>query len=95
MKKFGHFLVFFFILSTLYGTLYFTRDYFRRKGPITERTLNRYAPLEKYFKDFSQILEYISDNEDRGRMYEKVVWHLVDGLPFYSLEPRPNTSTSF
>jgi hypothetical protein len=93
MKNLGCFLVSFFILSALYGTLYFAMDYLKRKGPISELTSTRYDTLEKYFPGSPHILEYISDNKNRGRMYNKLIWHLIDGLPYYSLEPRPNTST--
>ena len=90
--KFDYFVLFFFILSAVYGSLYFVKELLFINGPLATQSDNRYAPLIKYFGSSQQILDYVSNNEKRSYMYKQVVWHLVDGLPIYIVEPRPNSS---
>jgi hypothetical protein len=33
-------------------------------------------------------------SKKRAFMYEQVVWHIIDSLPIYVLESRPNSSKS-
>ena len=90
--KFGCFVLFFFILSAVYGSLYFIKELLFINGPLITHSDNRYTPLIKYFGSSQQISDYISNNEGKPYMYKQVVWYLIDGLAIFVLEPRPNSS---
>jgi len=90
--KLGAFAFLFFILSTIYSSLYFVKGFLKIKEYLSTRSTYRYEPLEKYFKGDTKMEQYISKNKNRTYMYQQVVWYILDGLPIYILEPRPNTS---
>ena len=90
--KFGHFTFTMFLLSALCGTLYFAKGFLKIKAYSSLRVKHRYEPLFHFFKDDSLIDEYIETHKNRSNMYKQVVWNIIDGLPIYVLESRPNSS---
>jgi len=93
--KTGYLVLFFFIFSAAFGTLYYVSGFIKTEGLITTRTTHRYAPLERYFNDSPIMMEWIKNNKNRPNMYEQVVWHIVDSLAIRIIDPGPNSGSYF